>query len=165
MDPSDPKSTMKGKAQGKQRRVAISLELDWGFKRHLEVYAGCQRYADEVRWECAINPAVDRALKKTSGEIPYDGVIARATKPMADAAKRTGVPLVNVWMNTPVNALPSVLPDFEASGVMAAEHLLGRGFRHFGFCRSGVYKDCVTTLRVGRGSETLAEDVIGMPAW
>ena len=36
------------KNDGKRRRVAISLELDWGFKRHLEVYAGCQRYADEL---------------------------------------------------------------------------------------------------------------------
>jgi LacI family transcriptional regulator len=124
---------MKGKRKGKQRRVAISLELDWGFKRHLEVYAGCQRYADEAGWRCEINPAVDRTLKRTSGEVPYDGVLARVSKPLADAAKRSGMPLVNVWMNTPVKGLPSVFPDCEAAGVMAAEHLLGRGFRHFGF--------------------------------
>lgn len=124
---------MSTKKKGKTRRVAISLELDWGFKRHLEVYAGCQRYADEAGWECTINPAVDRTLIGASGEIFFDGVIARATKPIADAARKAGVPLVNVWMNSPVSDLPSVFPDCEACGVMAAEHLLGRGFRNFGF--------------------------------
>ena len=84
------------------RRVAISLELDWGYKRHLEVYAGCQKYADEAGWQCTINPAVDRALQAGRGSIPFDGVIARATKPLADAAGQLGVPLVNVWLNSPV---------------------------------------------------------------
>lgn len=41
---------MKKTEKGKPRRVAISLELDWGHKRHLEVYAGCQKYADEADW-------------------------------------------------------------------------------------------------------------------
>ena len=115
------------------RRVAISLEIDWAYKRHLEVYAGCQRYADEVGWHCTINPAVDRLLQRQAGEIPYDGVIARATKPLAEAVKLAGIPLVNVWLNTPVKALPSVFSDWKAAGVMAAEHLLARGFRQFGF--------------------------------
>lgn len=118
---------------GKAKRVAISLDMDWGYKRHLEVYAGCQRYADEAGWQCTIDPAVDRALVRDASEIPYDGVIARATPPMADAARGAGVPLVNVWLNSPVKGLPSVFGDFEASGVMAAEHLIGRGFRHFGY--------------------------------
>ena len=134
------------KDKGKKRRVAISLELDWAFKRHLEVYAGCQRYADEVGWDCTINPAVDRMLKAKSGEIPYDGVLARATKPLAVAAKRAGVPLVNVWMNSPVSGLPSVFPDVEAAGVMAAEHLLARGFRHFGFL--GFQRDIDSRLQL-----------------
>jgi len=130
---STPQHAMKEKKKSRPKRVAISLELDWGFKRHLEVYAGCQRYADEAGWQCEINPAADRAIRKAPGQGPYDGVIARATKPMAVAVKKAGVPLVNVWMNSPMKGLPSVFPDCEAAGVMAAEHLLGRGFRHFGF--------------------------------
>jgi len=117
----------------KPRRVAISLDLDWGFKRHLEVYAGCQKYADEAGWMCLINPAADRILSRATSEIPYDGVIARATTRLAAAARKTGVPLVNVWLNTPTRGLPSVLVDIKASGVMAAEHLLARGFRKFGY--------------------------------
>jgi LacI family transcriptional regulator len=121
------------KKKSKTRRVAISLDLKWGYKRHLEVYAGCQKYADEAGWDCSINPAVERMLKPKSGVLPYDGVIARATTGLALAAQQAGVPLVNVWMNSPAQGLPSVFSDFEASGVMAAEHLRARGFRKFGY--------------------------------
>ncbi len=124
---------MKPPRNSPPRRIAISLELEWGYKRHLEVYAGCQKYADEAGWICSINPAADRMLKTKTGEIPYDGVIARATASLALAARRAGVPLVNVWVNSPAKGLPSVFADFEASGAMAAEHLQARGFRRFGY--------------------------------
>ena len=126
-------SVMNSSKPAKPRRVAISLDLNWGYKRHLEVYAGCQKYADEVGWDCSINPAVDRILKRGSGPILFDGVIARATTSLASAAKQAGVPVVNVWMNSPTQGLPSVFADFEASGKMAAEHLRARGFRKFGY--------------------------------
>lgn len=128
------------------RRVAISLELEWAYKRHLEVYAGCQRYADEAGWLCTINPAIDRVLKASLEGRPYDGVLARATTPLANAARRAGVPLVNVWLNSPVQDLPSVYADYEASGVMAAEHLLGRGFRQFGYL--GFLRDIDSRLQL-----------------
>lgn len=124
---------MKAPRNNKPRRVAISLELDWGFKRHLEVYAGCQKYADEAGWICTINPAVERVLERSKGGNQFDGVIARATTELAEAAAKVGVPVVNVWVNTPTKGLPSVFTDFEASGVMAAEHLLARGFRKFAY--------------------------------
>ncbi len=116
------------------RRVAISLEMDWGYKRHLDVYAGCQRYADEAGWECSINPAADEDLRaSTRRAAPFDGVLARVTQKLANAARWAGVPAVNTWLNSPVRNLPSVFPDFEAAGAMAADHLLGRGFRQFGY--------------------------------
>ena len=107
--------------------------MDWGFKRHLEVYAGCQRYADEAGWDCSIQPAVDRVLTSKGGVASCDGVLARATPDLAGTARRARVPVVNVWLNSPLQDLPSVFPDFEASGAMAAEHLLARGFRQFGY--------------------------------
>ena len=122
---------MKSISQDRPRRVAISIDLDWGFKRHLEVHAGCQRYADEAGWVCSINPAVDRLLRPTAPA--YDGVIARATQALADAARKARVPVVNVWLNSPARDVPSVLADFTAAGAMAAEHLLARGFRQFGY--------------------------------
>lgn len=130
----------KARPKSKQYRVAISIDLEWGFKRHLEVYAGFQRYAAEMGWICSINPAVDRMLQGPA-PCPFDGVVARATKGLANAARRAGVPVVNVWLNSPVPDLPSVFPDFKATGVIAAEHLLARGFRQFGYLGSQRDKD------------------------
>jgi len=115
------------------RRVAISLEIDWGFKHHLDVYAGCQRFGDEVGWDCRIHPAVDKVLGRTGDGERFDGVIARTTVPLADMAKRTSTPLVNVWLNTPAQDLHSVFPDVAENGKIGAEHLLGRGLRNFGY--------------------------------
>ena len=117
----------------KPKRVAIALEVQWGYKRHLETYAGCQRYADEAGWECSIPPPTARLLRMENGKPTFDGILARATPPLATAAKRMNVPLVNLWLNSPVKNLPSVFADFEASGIMAAEHLIGRGFKRFGY--------------------------------
>ena len=105
--------------------------MEWGFKRHLEIYAGSQRFADESSWDCTIHPAIDRALN-SKGPPAFDGIIARATSSIAAAAAKARIPVVNVWLNSPVTHLPGVYPDFRASGTMAAEHLLGRGFRNFG---------------------------------
>jgi LacI family transcriptional regulator len=113
-------------------RVAISLELEWAYKRHLQLYAGCQRYADEAGWHCSVNPAIERMLGMASPSA-YDGILARVSPTLAATAKREGVPLANVWLNSPVRDLPSVYPNYEVSGVMAAEHLIGRGFRQFGY--------------------------------
>ncbi len=125
---------MKRTVAASKPRVAISLELEWAYKRHLQMYAGCQQYADEAGWLSSVNPAIDRMLAiGADGRPNYDGIIARATPALAAAAKKAGVPLVNVWLNSPVRKLPGVFPDFELSGVMAAEHLIGRGFSQFGY--------------------------------
>ena len=124
---------MKRGRSGNARRVAISLELEWAYKRHLQLYAGCQRYADEMGWQSSVNPAIERTLGRNGKRPAYDGVLARVSPALAAAAKKAGVPLVNVWLNSPVRNLPGVYPDFELSGVMAAEHLIGRGFRQFGY--------------------------------
>jgi len=64
--------------------------------------------------------------------MPYDGVIARANKRLAEQAARLGLPVVNVWFASPAwKRLPGVYPDFDESGRLVAEHLLARGSRHF----------------------------------
>ncbi len=118
--------------QERPRRVAISLEMDWGFKHHLEVYAGCQKYADEAGWDCRIHPAIDKVLDREEDSVQLDGIIARAKASHARAAKKTGTPLVNVWLNTPAKGLYGVFPDYRRTGEIGADHLLGRGLRNFG---------------------------------
>ena len=119
---------------GKQRRVAVAIELEWPYKRHHEVFAGIQHYAQEhANWECIPDLIAGPPPDAKRSETPYDGIIALVTPPLAEWARQAGVPLVNTWFNSWVTDVPVVAPDFAASGRMAAEHLIARGFRQFGF--------------------------------
>ena len=88
---------------GKTKRVAVALELNYGHKRHVETYAGCLKYAKEAGWDTVITPTSDRIFQPKEDEEPFDGVLARTTVAMANAAIREGVPIVNVWLNSPAN--------------------------------------------------------------
>lgn len=117
----------------KAPRVAIVLDLQWPYKRHSEVFAGVQRYAEERGWASIIDEfAHDTLRRKRGGAERYDGIVARANHLLARRAARSGVPLVNVWPSSPARRLlPGVFPDSTESGRMVAEHLLARGFRTF----------------------------------
>jgi LacI family transcriptional regulator len=117
----------------KQRRIAVMLDLECLYKRHSAVFNGTQSYARQRGWQSIIDEHVHDTLSSLQAETsPYDGIIARATRQVADHAARCNVPLVNVWFSSPVrDRLPGVFADFEAAGRMGAEHLLSRGFRSF----------------------------------
>lgn len=114
-------------------RVALMLDLRWPFKRHQAVFAGTQQYAQEQNWETILDEyAADNLPTRRVGPLPYDGIIARANRKLAEKSKRLGIPVVNVWFTSPVrDELPGVFPDFVASGRLRAEHLLSRGLRRF----------------------------------
>jgi len=109
------------------------LELAWPYRRHQDVFQGTQRYAQERGdWECFVDEFADRHLGSGPGtERRYDGIIARAGGLTARRAQRSGVPVVNVWHNSPAEGLPGVYPDFVNAGELAAHHLLERGLRRF----------------------------------
>jgi LacI family transcriptional regulator len=134
---------MKNEAKNQKTRiVGFWMDVDTGFKLELETYAGCQRYAREAGWRLVLDPSIKRLKPSKTEFVPYDGILARATIPIAEAAQDAGVPLVNLWLNSPVlESVPSVVADYEAAGLMAAEHLLGRGLRNFGFLGSRNLKD------------------------
>ena len=70
-------------------------------------------------------------LKKWHG----DGVIARIeTEAIAEAVAACGLPAVDVSAARHLPELVYVETDDPAVARLAAEHLLQRGFRHFGFC-------------------------------
>lgn len=140
---------------GKTRRVALVLELDWAFKRHASVYAGTQRYFDEQGWESVIDEyALDSLPPRRGRKVPYDGVIARATKPLAERCSKLNVPLVNVWNSSPIrDGLPGVYPDYQASGRLRAEHLLARGLRNFAVL--GSRRDSADSLELNSFVETI----------
>ncbi len=64
-----------------------------------------------------------------------DGIIARIeTREIATAVQNVGVPLIDVSAARHIPGIPWVETDDKAFAQLAAEHLIERGFRHFGFC-------------------------------
>lgn len=117
----------------KARRVALMLDLQWPYKRHAEVFAGVQRYAEECGWVSVIDEFAHDTLRRTRAPAErYDGIVARANHHLARRAARLGIPVVNVWPSSPArHLLPGVFPDSAETGRLVAEHLLARGFRSF----------------------------------
>jgi LacI family transcriptional regulator len=91
----------------KPRRVAVMLDLVWPYKRHAEVFAGTQQYAQEQGWESTVDEYAHNTLpEKKSDSVRYDGIIARATKQLADFKSTgcgtpcrhwTGKPVMPCW--------------------------------------------------------------------
>lgn len=121
-------------ANGVTFRVAVFLEIEWPLKRHVDIFAGIQRYAQQHSWESMVDEVViDKLPQRRTKSLAYHGIIGRITKPLAEHAVRLGLPVVNVWWSSPARELlPGVFPDFEAAGHLQAEHLLTRGLRNFG---------------------------------
>jgi LacI family transcriptional regulator len=64
----------------------------------------------------------------------WDGVISRHTTPrMVQMCARRKIPLVDLNDTAPFAGVPKIRPDNVAVGHLAAEHLLERGFKRFGF--------------------------------
>ena len=69
-----------------------------------------------------------------------DGIIARIeTREIAQAVTAKGLPTIDVSAARHVPDLPWVETDNLAIARLAAEHLLGRGLRHFGFCGAPMF--------------------------
>lgn len=122
--------------------VAVVIDLNWPFRRHYEVLAGIRDFAEkQTNWTFDLGnfPQYELAQGKS-----YDGIVGRVTKECHAAARKAGIPVVNVWSNSPVaKRVPGVYCDSRAVGKMAAEHLIERGFRSlacFGYLASAESK-------------------------
>jgi hypothetical protein len=84
------------------------LDLQWPYKRHAEVYAGIQRFAEERGWVAIIDESAhDTVGRKQRAAERYDGIICRANRSRA----ARGIPVVNVWPSSPArHLLPGVFP-------------------------------------------------------
>ena len=123
----------------KPRRVAVMLDLQWLYKRHAAIFVGTQQYAEEQGWDLIIDEFVYDPNPARRGKLAsYDGVIARANRPLLMWAGTNKVPVVNVWPSSLVHhLLPSVFHDFTLTGRIIAEHLLARGLHSFATLTSG----------------------------
>jgi len=107
------------------------------------IIAGLMRYAEEHgawRYVFAAEATVD-AIRFLSKVQCHGAVVRLVNMEMARAARKIRIPMVNVstWLEDP--KVPTVCSDSNAVGRLAAEHLLQRGFRHFGCvaCPGGAY--------------------------
>jgi len=127
----------------RQRRVAIVIDLEWPLKYHHQIVAGVRRYArSRPDWSCVLDL---NAADRLTGHRDYDGIIARATTNLAAKAAAAGVPVVNVWLNSPARSLPAVLHDVAAGARLAVDHLVARGVRRF--AHIGYPNDRLTELQ------------------
>lgn len=121
---------------GRAKRIAIAIEIDEPYPHHLGCYEGILRYAaTKPNWQTVVDPFLI-GVTYQSGIEEYDGIVGRISTKAAQAAQAAGIPMVNHWTNSPAKNLPSVLPDSRRGCQVAAEHLLARGFRRFGYIGS-----------------------------
>jgi LacI family transcriptional regulator len=148
--------------QNKPKRIAIAIELDQPYPHHYDCCRGIQRYADERGdWQTVIDPYMV-GMTGRAGVDEYDGVVGRITRQAAEAARARGIPVVNHWLNSPAKDLPCVFADFREGGRIAGEHLLGRGFRNFGYL--GFARDRVGSLELAGFEQVTRSQGLDPPA-
>lgn len=135
--------------------IAIVIDLQWTLKHHHETFAGAYEFAQRQGWRCTVWPQPPSELADGRGQAKYDGIIARATKPLAESARRANIPLVNIWLSSSATDVPTVTPDYVRGGEMAAEHLAARGIRRFGYV--GIRRDQCSALELSGVRQKVAE--------
>jgi LacI family transcriptional regulator len=140
-------------------KIAIGIDIEPLYKHHAGIVSGILRYAHSRRWQCHLEPFVNRGVSR------YDGVIARVTRTTAVCVRQARVPTVNVWVNSPEQTLPRVIPDQRATGRLAAEHLLGRGYRRLAYLGQFRNRNCALHLEglrqaLGRSAEPPATHAV-----
>ncbi|MHB8901503.1 MAG: XylR family transcriptional regulator, partial [Thermoguttaceae bacterium] len=118
--------------------VALLIETSRSYGRGL--LRGVRRYlAEHGPWSVfmelrALDSATPLWLNKWRG----DGILTRTgTRSLADAVRRAKVPVVELRSPRLNPAAPWVGVDNHAMGKIVADHLMQRGFRHFGVYEIG----------------------------
>ena len=139
--------------------VVILVETSREYGRGL--LRGISRYVNECGpWSMYFEPhglgdPPPAWLPRWSG----DGILVRINDwRMAKAIMETGLPVVDM-RNIMVDVrVPRIGPDNFAVSKMALDHLLERGFRHFGFCSMSTKKLWFLNVR-GQHFKSLVEDI------
>ncbi len=120
----------------KTRRIGVAIQTQHLHAEDQQLYRGVRDYSQEhPGFQCILAPFAAADLRAASkSRPPYDGILAQATPELVDLARRAGVPLVDVWRDSPVTVpIDCVFPDFAMAGRMVGQHLVSRGFEHFGY--------------------------------
>jgi LacI family transcriptional regulator len=119
----------------RRRKIALLIESSNTYAR--EVLHGIRSWMREnERWSIRLSEHGRGAdVPAWLRDWPGDGIIARVENDTIAAALRaTGLPVVDVSAALRRVPFPRVVTDSDAVTRLAAEHLLERGFKHFGYC-------------------------------
>jgi LacI family transcriptional regulator len=128
-------------ACGKRSRFArprphVALLVETSLASGRDILRGIARYAREHEpWALYHEPrSLEETLPSWLRDWKGDGIIVRAQNDrIARAVQATGIPAVDVLGVAPASRLPLVHVDDRLIAATAAEHLVERGFHHFGF--------------------------------
>jgi hypothetical protein len=115
-----------------------SVLLVIGFYVH-EIKVGVAKYARLANWIpddiASRNDMIPPGWKGGGivALIPSFPIPSWSQKKLIEFVSNIGVPVVDLCDQLPNLRFPRVLPDNEAIGRVAAEHLISRGFQHFAF--------------------------------
>jgi LacI family transcriptional regulator len=118
----------------KAPRVVVLVDTSTGWGRGL--VRGVARYSRQRGWHLWVEPHGQGERLRPPLNWSGEGLIARvSTAAMARQLASYKVPIVNVsGIELAGVKLPRVTSDLNASGRMAADYFLDKGFRHFAYC-------------------------------
>lgn len=126
---------MKRRVNNPLPHVAVCVDQ---FRSHGRgVMRGIAEYVETFGpWSLFIDPLADSHYPQgRSEDWRGEGILTYIEDAKrAERLRRTGIPTVELFAYRLDRILPLVAPDDVAVGRLAAEHLLGRHFRHFAFC-------------------------------
>lgn len=139
----------------------IALAINVGIVHLDRVTQGIRAYAvRQTEWRFLVSPETHYLSPIQLEGWQGDGVIALAnTAEDFRVLESLDCPVVNLSGVVAASPFPRVRPDYRKIGVMAAEHLLERGFRRFGFYGvsdvwySGEYERGYSETVAARGCE------------
>jgi len=151
--PSPESST----AESKRKRVVVLVDTATGWGRGL--VRGITRHARLHGWHLWVEPHGQSEVLRPPHNWTGEGIIARVSSgAMAAQLRRFRVPMVNVsGIELEGATIPRVTVDLRATGTIAAEYFVDRGFRHFAYC------GWVRSAHVQRHYEAYAARTKGRP--
>jgi LacI family transcriptional regulator, galactose operon repressor len=117
------------------RRIAVLIESSRAYGRGL--LHGVARYnREQGRWSVYLQPhGLDHPPPRWLNRWRGDGILVRiGDRRMLRAVLAAGLPTVDLRGVVPDLGVPFIGVDNRAVADMAADHLMERGLRHFGFC-------------------------------
>lgn len=107
---------------------AYERDLLRGVARYSDLHGPWRFSRESPFWEKRSHKALLDQLRN------MDGIIMRESSYLPEIIKLRIPTIVSNCTTESIPGLPNIVSDHEAIGLMAAEHLIERGFRHFAFC-------------------------------